>query len=143
MAGFGARKPKPMTILSDDFRSRRGVRNMTRRVGFHAIALDLEDVREGRFDEAEISNEIYYSLAREVAERTGHLDFLDKEVDYPFSSPPPGGDVLIFPSGMVVVRIPCPGERCPVCNLFQSVRKVLPDPESVRVGYYELPGFSG
>lgn len=115
---------------------------MPERIAFHAIALAMGDVGHGQFDVMEISNQINYSLASEVAEQTGHLDFLD-EIRYPFSSPPPGGDVLIFPSGMAVVRVPCLGDRCPVCNLFQALRKVLPSPENVKAGYYELHGFPG
>ncbi|MEM2445471.1 MAG: hypothetical protein QW734_02295 [Candidatus Bathyarchaeia archaeon] len=115
---------------------------MPERIAFHAIALDMDDVKQGLLDEMEISNQIWYSLASEVADQTGHLDFLDK-IRYPFSSPPPGGDVLIFPSGMAVIRVPCLGDRCLVCNLFQALRKALPSPENVKAGYYELHGFPG
>lgn len=97
----------------------------------HLIATTIEEALRGHFEEVEVSDDP--ALIREVAENAGQLSFF-YALDYPLI-PPPDGDALLFPSGHVVLRTPCAGEGCPVCEFLRFVHLAAaqfpPEP-----GYY-------
>lgn len=104
---------------------------------FHIISTTLEEALRGRFEGVEISDDS--TLIREVAESVGQLSFF-YALDYP-PIPPSSSDALLFPSGHVVIRVPCAGEGCPVCEFLHFVHitmaQVPPEP-----GYYIAGGQS-
>lgn len=106
---------------------------------FHLISTTIEEALRGHFEGVEVSDDP--ALIREVAESVGQLSFF-YALDYPPTPPSSSSsDALLFPSGHVVIRVPCTGEGCPVCKFFHFVHdlvaQVPPEP-----GYYIAGGQS-
>lgn len=87
---------------------------------FHLISTTIAEALRGRFEGVEISDDP--ALIRDVADNAGQLSFF-YALDYPHS-PAPGGDAFLFPSGHVVLRVPCT-EGCPVCEFLHFVHDAL------------------